>query len=88
MPVYHFHAKDGRAAGRARIELADDAAAKAEAVRWMAHLVGEETDLVWDTGAFQVEVTDGRGLSLFCIDVVVTVAAALRTAAKPRDHRP
>lgn len=79
MPRYHFDVHDGTdLPDHHGIELPDLAAARREAVRYAAALLGELGDGFWDGGDWQMVVKDARGLVLFTLHFMAINAAATR----------
>lgn len=77
MPRYHFHIHYGvRHDDDEGIDLADDTAAEREAARLVAQLVRDDYQRLFHDGHCEVTVTDGRGLALFSMTVMVRNAAA------------
>ena len=81
MPRYFFHTEDGTCArDELGTELADDHAARNEAVVVLAELVKENPDEFWSDAAFTLTVTDEAGLTLYILDLAATASPA---AAQP-----
>jgi hypothetical protein len=53
--------------------------AKCEAVAYAGRLLCDAAEHFWDSGDFELTVTDERGLILFSMRVVGTEAPAIRT---------
>lgn len=84
MPIYHFHDADGvRHNDAIGTDLADDSAAKFEAVRYAGAMLRDKAQKLLDDGQWRVEVTDRNNVLLF---TVITIAI---DAPKPDfAHRP
>ncbi len=68
MPRYFFHTSDGvRHIDDEGIELADDAAARREAVRYGGNLLGDDPDMLVADRGLRIEVTDGEGRVRFAV---------------------
>lgn len=90
MQRFFFHTSDGvRDVDRVGVELADVAAARAQAVKLSGELLKEKEDVVWNGQDCRVEVTDSAGRLLFCI-VTLAIDATLEIPApkRPRKGRP
>lgn len=70
MPRYYFHVMDGVSHPDTEgIELSDLKAAQIEAVRFSAQSLSETADTFWETEEWKLNVTDGGGLVLFCVQI-------------------
>lgn len=70
MPRYFFHTSDGtRQYDDVGVELADDAAARHEAVRYSGSLLQDEPDIVQNEHGLRVNVVDEDGQVKFAIMV-------------------
>jgi hypothetical protein len=68
MPRYYFHTADGAPDhDEVGTELADDNAARVEAVRYIGESLRSDPKLLWDGSEFRVEVTDENGDVLFTV---------------------
>ena len=68
MPSYFFHTADGtRDLDREGVELADDAAARKEAIRFAGAVMHDQPEVLWDGRDYRVEVTNTSGDLLFTI---------------------
>lgn len=78
MPHYYFHTADGgRDIDRDGLELADDPAARSEAIRYAGAVMRDDPDLLWDGGDFRVEVTNEDKRLLFTIIMLAVDAPRL-----------
>ena len=72
MTRYFFHTSDGsRQYDDVGVELADDAAARREAVRYSGSLLQDEPDIVQNEHGLRVHVVDETGRVKFAIMVTV-----------------
>jgi hypothetical protein len=79
MPRYHFHAADGAPVHDMHgSELADEAAARAEALRYAGELLQWSPELLSARNQLRISVTGEDGALLFTI-VTVLVEAPRRT---------
>ena len=70
MPRYFFHSQDGVLTLDVEgTELADNAAAKVEAVGLMGALIKDQPEEFWSTQSLKLMVTGGRGELLFALDL-------------------
>ncbi len=68
MPRYYFHTADGtRDWDPDGVELADQGAARKEAIRFAGAVMTDEPDVLWDGRDFRVEVTNEQRHLLFTI---------------------
>lgn len=68
MPHYFFHTADGtHDIDREGVELADDTAARAEAIRFAGAVMRDDPQELWDGMDFRVEVTGEDKRLLFTI---------------------
>ena len=68
MPRYHFSSVDGgRDWDPEGVDLPDQHAARAYAVRYAGELLQSEPEAVWDAGQWRVEVSDDAGTLLFTV---------------------
>jgi len=78
MPLYHFHAENGRCfLDPDGLELPDVEAAKREAVQFMVDSLRDDTRLLWDTRSYRVIVTDEADMTLFTLDLSACLAPVL-----------
>ena len=76
MPRYHFNCVDGSLEPDvAGIELADDHAAHAHAMKCAGEVLQSEPAMVWAHGQWRVEVTDDDGAFLFGVITIAFDAA-------------
>jgi hypothetical protein len=61
-------------------------AAKCEAVGYASRLLCDSGEHFWDTGDFDLTVTDDKGLILFTMRVVGTEAPAIRILSKRSEN--
>lgn len=90
MPRYFFHTSDGvRHIDDEGIELADDAAARREAVRYGGNLLGDDPDMLVADRGLRVEVTDREGRVRFAVLVsaldVQAISDEVRVAGRSTD---
>lgn len=84
MPIFYFHTEDGvRVADNVGSDLADIAAAEDAAVQILAECLRGNSQMFWDTEGFTVTVTDADGLTLFSLQLSVTMSAAM-AGRKPK----
>ena len=70
MTRYYFHTSDGsREYDDVGVELADDAAARREAVRYIGSLLQDEPDIIENEHGLRVNVVDEAGRGKFAIAV-------------------
>lgn len=70
MTRYYFHTSDGsREYDDVGVELADDAAARREAVRFLGSLLQDDPDMIENEHGLRVNVVDGAGRVKFVIAV-------------------
>ena len=68
MPHYYFNSADGaRERDREGTELADDAAAQVEAVKFAGEVLKDAPEWLWERGQWRVEVTNDDGELLFAV---------------------
>lgn len=68
MPRYFFHtADDGHDIDREGFDLANDADARVEGIRFAGAMMKDQPDLLWDGRDFRVAVTDENRRLLFTI---------------------
>lgn len=68
MPRFFFHTADGeRDLDKEGIELADNAAARKEAIRFAGALMHDQPDVLWDGRDYRGEVTNTANDLLFTI---------------------
>ena len=78
MPRYHFNVYDGvTAIDKEGTQHANVAEARIEAMRFAARHLHEEAENGVLGEEWRVEVTDGRGMILFRIDVMMSASAAV-----------
>jgi hypothetical protein len=83
MERFHFHTQDGRClADPTGTELESLGEAKQVAVQHLVETLNHNGSLFWDTEAFSVIVTDDTGLTLFVLDLSVTMSAATQPRAR------
>ncbi len=78
MARFHF-AVEG-ASNKLTMELPDIAAAKCEAVRRAGNLICEEAGSFWNSGHFEMTVTDESGLILFALMLTGVEAPAIHVS--------
>ena len=84
MPHFYFHTADGgRDRDRRGMDLADQGAARREAIRFAGAVINDEPDVLWDGRDFRVEVTDEAGDLLFTIITLAVDAPASDRAGHP-----
>ena len=74
MPRFHFHS-DGQRDDDGT-DLTSLKEAKCEAVKLAGRTICEEADEFWDKAEWTMTVTDGRGLTLFQLQIIGTEAPA------------
>ena len=75
MPRYHLSSVDGtREPGLGGVELPDDQAAHAYAVRFAGGVLQSEPSLIWKHGRWRVEVVDDDSALLFTVIVLIVDA--------------
>ncbi len=79
MPHYYFHSKNGEDVDATGIDLADDGAARVEAIRYAGDQLSDSPDLLQDGHTFRVEVTNEERDWLFSI-VMLAVDAPKEAA--------
>jgi hypothetical protein len=62
------------------MEFASIHVAKCEAVAYAGRLLADSAEHFWDTGDFDLTVTDDKGLILFTMRVIGIQAPAIRTS--------
>lgn len=68
MPRFFFHTADGeRDLDQEGTELADNATARKEAIRFAGAIMHEQPEVLWDGRDYRVEVTNKAGELLFTI---------------------
>lgn len=78
MPRYFFHVCDGeKYQDRQGTELSDLSAARTEATRFLGGLLTNHADEFWNTGEWEMRVTDDKDLTLFQLTFYATDAPAL-----------
>lgn len=85
MPRYFFHTRDGiRHIDDEGVELADDAAARREAVRYGGNLLGDDPDMLLTDSGLSVEVTDQHGRVRFAVMMSTLDVQAITDEVAPR----
>jgi hypothetical protein len=75
MPRFFFHIHDGQfLPDREGTELLNLREAKVQAVRLAGELLRDGNEAFWDGEEWQLEVTDEKGLVLFTLDFIATLA--------------
>ena len=78
MPRYFFHSEDGFLEHDGEgTELADQAAARVEAVRLAGGLLQDRPQALWESTRWRLLVTDVTGMILFTIEVNTAIGAAV-----------
>ena len=78
MPRYFFHSEDGHLFHDAEgTELADDQAARADAVRVTGELLADRPQMAWETTRWRLLTTDETGRILFTIELRAEVGSAV-----------
>ena len=78
MPRYFFHSEDGFLVhDDSGTDLADQAAARIEAVRLCGCLLTERPQTLWESTRLRHLVTDSAGMILFTIEVSTAVGATV-----------
>ena len=78
MPQFHFHTSDGQERlDPDGVELASSAQARTEALRQAAEMLKRRAAGGPFDGAWQMRVTDARGLTLYHLDFLLTESAAV-----------
>ena len=68
MPSYFFHTADGeRVLDREGVDLADNATARKEAIKFAGAIMHDQPDVLWDGRDYRVEVTNQADDLLFTI---------------------
>ena len=57
--------------------------AKCQAVMYAGSLLRDSVETFWDSGDFELTVTDDRGLILFTMRLVAIEAPAIRSTSRP-----
>lgn len=84
MPRYYFHLHDGTThPDRDGLELADIGAARKHAASYLADLLRDGGEMIWNGEDWQLNVTDDAGLVYFTIHIVAVEAAAAKRIRKP-----
>lgn len=79
MARYFFHtANHGRERDEQGFELADDDAARIEAIRFAGSMMADQPKVLWDGKDFRVEVTNEPGDLLFTIIMLAIDAPRFR----------
>jgi hypothetical protein len=65
------------------VEFCNVAAAKSAAVRFAGQLLSDAADHFWDTAAFEMSVSDEKGLVQFTLRLLGNEAPAIRAGARP-----
>jgi len=74
---YHFHTEDGRTyPDDEGAELPDLAAACIEASKVLGEFLKEKPRELWEHDCLSLRVADGAGLTLFTLNLSVTMSAA------------
>ena len=85
MPGFLFNFIDGeRQSGPITVDLENLDAARREALRTACLSINEKPEKFWETGEWQMIVTDDRGLVLFTLHMTATVAPAARGCVRTR----
>lgn len=83
MARYFFHVADGRREiDDEGIELADDAEARLEAVRYGGNILADEPEKLLADDSLQSHVTDERGEARFAVIISAVDLAAIATDAR------
>ena len=78
MPRFFFHSEDGHLeVDEIGTELADAAAARAEAVRFAGALLQDRPQTVWESTRWRMLVTDERKAILFAVEVATVIGASV-----------
>ena len=78
MPQFHFHTSDGKERlDPDGVELASTAEARTEALRQAGEMLTRSAAGGPFDSAWQMRVTDARGLTLFHLDFLLTESAAV-----------
>ena len=90
MPRFYFHTENGGShPDEEGVVLSGLDEARHEAARALGEMVRDQPDTFWIQGGLRLTVTDDRGLVLFVLDAVPTIAPSGGTADDaPRHHRP
>lgn len=86
MPRFFFHTNhptEGNVQDDEGMEFPNIHVAKCEAVAYAGRLLCDVAEHFWDTGDFEMTVTDEKGLILFTMRVIGTEAPAIRMSAQP-----
>jgi len=79
MTRYYFHTSDGEYdVDDIGVELADDRAARREAIRYGGDILSNEPDLLSNAHGLRIDVTDDR--DAHCFAIVIRVVSDLITA--------
>lgn len=82
MARYYFNIDDGSGLENTLgMELSSLAAAKCEAVSYAGRLICDHAGEFWNSGDWSMTVTDGKGLSLFSLQLVATESPSIRPVA-------
>ena len=78
MPRYFFHSEDGRLEhDETGTVLADNSAARIEAVRFAGSLLAQRSHALWEATRWRMLVTDEKAMILFTIEVNTIIGAAV-----------
>ena len=78
MPKYFFHSEDGHIFHDAEgTELADVAAARAEATRFAAALLTDRPQELWESTSWRLIVVDEQKAILFTIELKTSIGSAV-----------
>ena len=67
MPKYFFHVEGDPWPDTDGVEIATLAEAKCQAVQFAGNLICDRASDFWDRGDWKLTVSDGKGLTLFCL---------------------
>ena len=67
-------------------ELPDIAAAKGQAVQYIAEHLHRKPNHFWEADNFEVRVTDSNDLTLFLVAVIATLSPAISNTPGSADH--
>jgi hypothetical protein len=82
VPRYFFHTTNGKLTTDAEgIDLPDASAAQTAAIKLAGEILKDAPDLLCETTALKVEVTDAKALALFTVLVTVSNSATGRKSA-------
>ena len=87
MPRYFFHTLDGFLdLDQEGTELADDNAARLQAVRYIGELLQSDPNYIWDGHALRVNVTNETGKAVFTV-LTMAVGNASKSSLSDRLER-